>query len=526
MPVNRSEGVHRRALLRAGAALAATGLSAPGLVLGGVGSARAQGARTLRAGIAGYNVINTLDPGKASLIPEFYVIWALFNGLVKFDAKMNIVPDLAESFNVAGDGSLEIKLRQGIKFHDGSACTADDVKFSFERLLDDKFASPNRSKVSAIDKIEIVDPQTLTIHTKEPFAPLLTFLANARTGTQILPRAAVLAAGDDFGKKPIGTGAYRLQEWRPGERVTLAAFDGYFAGAPKISAVDMPLIAEESSGVTALLGGQLDLTSTAPFADVPTLSTNPQIRVLKQAGLNCRFFQLNTRKAPFDDPAFRRAVSMAFDREALVKAVLFGEGVASTSGLIPPSLAYAYGGPKPLCAFDPAKAKAELAKSKYPNGAEGVVLTWAQSWWKRSAEVFVAMVNQTLGTKLTLEVTDANAVFTRLKAGDFQASMWGWLGFIDADEYTYDILHTKGWRNLGGYSNPKLDALLEQARREINRDKRGALYKQAEAMMIEDMPVIPAFCSNVHNLMTTKVSGFVQLPYSNFGDQFAGMELA
>jgi peptide/nickel transport system substrate-binding protein len=438
---------------------------------------------------------------------------------------MNIVPDLAESFKVADDGTLEVKLRRGIKFQDGSACTADDVKFSFERILDDKFASPNRSKVSAIDKIEIVDPLTLRIATKEPFAPLLTFLANARTGTQILPRAAVQAApGDDFGKKPIGTGAYMLKDWRPGERVTLAAFDGYFGGKPKIASIDLPLIAEESSGVTALLGGQIDLTSTAPFADVPTLSTNPQVRVLKQAGLNTRYFQLNTKKAPFDDPAFRRAVSMAFDRDALVKAVLFGEGVAM-SGLIPPSLAYAYGGNRPLCTFDPAKAKAELAKSKYPNGAEGVVLTWAQSWWKRSAEVFVAMVNQTLGTKLTLEVTDANAVFSRLKAGDFQASMWGWLGFIDADEYTYDIVHSKGWRNFAGYSNPKLDALLEQGRREIDRDKRGAIYKEAEAMMIEDMPVIPVFCNNVHNLMTPKVQGFVQLPYSNYGDQFAGMDM-
>jgi peptide/nickel transport system substrate-binding protein len=511
----------RRNVLKSATALGAAGLGAPWLGR----QAYAQSGKTLRAGIAGYNVINTLDPGNASLIPEFYVVWAIFNGLVKFDPKMNIVPDLAESFKLADNGMLEIKLRSGIRFHDGSACTTDDVKFSLERLLDEKFASPNRSKVSAIDKIDIVDPLTLRIATKEPFAPLLTFLANARTGTQILPRAAVTAAGDAFGQKPIGTGGYMLKDWRPGERVTLAAFDNYFGGKPKIAAVDLPLIAEESSGVTALLGGQIDLTSTAPFADVPSLSTNKQIRVLKQAGLNCRYFQLNTRKAPFDDPAFRRALSMAFDREALVKAVLFGEGAASTSGLIPPSLAYAYGGPKPLCTFDPAKAKAELAKSKYPNGAEGTVLTWAQSWWQRSAEVFVAMVNQTLGTKLKLEVTDANAVFTRLKAGDFQASIWGWLGFIDADEYTYDIVHTKGWRNFAGYSNPKLDALLEQGRREINRDKRGAIYKAAEAMMVEDMPIIPAFCSNVHNLMSTKVQGFTQLPYSNYGDQFANMDI-
>lgn len=511
--------LNRRTLLAGAASTAGLGF------YGGFSPSMAQGAKTLRAGITGYNVINTLDPGKASLIPEFYVLWGIFNGLVKFDAKMNVVPDLAESFKVSDDGSLEVKLRAGVKFQDGSNCTTDDVKFTLERLLDEKFASPNRSKVSAIDKIEIIDPLTIRLSTKEAFAPLLTFLANARTGTQILPRAAVMAAqGDDFGKKPIGTGAYMLKEWRPGEKLTLSAFDGYFGGKPKIGTVELPLIAEESSGVTALLGGQIDLTSTAPFADIATLSSNAQVRVQKQPGLNTRFIQINTRKAPFDDPAFRRAVSMAFDREALVKAVLFGEG-AALSGLIPPSLEYAHGGKRALCSFDPARAKAELAKSRYPNGAEGVILTWAQSWWKRSAEVFVAMVNQTLGIKLTLEVTDANAVFTRIKAGDYQASIWGWLGFIDADEYTYDIIHTKGWRNFGGYSNPKVDALLEQGRREINRDKRGAIYKEAEVTMLEDMPVIPLFCNNVHNLSTPKVQGFQQLPYSNYGDQFGAMDI-
>jgi peptide/nickel transport system substrate-binding protein len=151
------------------------------------------------------------------------------------------------------------------------------------------------------------------------------------------------------------------------------------------------------------------------------------------------------------------------------------------------------------------------------------VLTWGQTWWKRIAEVFTAQVNQTLGTKLTVEVTEANTVFQRLRAGDYQASAWGWLGFIDPDEYTYDILHTKGWRNFHGYSNAKLDTMLEAARRELDKTKRGALYKEAEALMIEDMPVLPCFCSNIHNLMAKKVRGFDQLPYSNYGDQFANM---
>jgi peptide/nickel transport system substrate-binding protein len=487
--------------------------------------ALAQAAITLRAGITGYNVINTLDPAKMSLIPEAYVVWAIFNGLMKLDENSNPVPDLAESLNVVDNNTIEFKLRRGVTFQDGSPMTSDDVKFTLERLMDEKTNSPNRSKVSALGRIDVPDAHTVRLVTKEAFAPLLTYLANARTGTQIVPRKAVTAAGDDFGKKPIGTGGYGLRDWRPGERVTLAAHAGYFGGAPKIATIDMPLIAEESSGVTALLGGQIDLTATAPFADIPNLERNATITVMKQPGLNCRFMSLNHRKAPFDDPAFRRACSMAFDRNAMVRAVLFGEGVIS-HGLIPPSIGYAYGGAqRPLCAFDPARAKAELAKSKYPNGAEAEILTWGQTWWKRMAEVFVAQCNQTLGTKFTVQVTEANTVFQRHRSGDYQGSVWGWLGLLDVDEYLYEILHSKGWRNFYGYANPKFDDLVERGRRELDQAKRGAIYREAENVMTEDMPIVPLFVSNVHNLMTKRVQGFKQLPYSNFGDQFAHMTM-
>ena len=116
---------------------------------------------------------------------------------------------------------------------------------------------------------------------------------------------------------------------------------------------------------------------------------------------------------------------MAFDRNAMVRAILFGEGVAS-AGLIPPSLEYAYGGAtRPLTTYNAERAKAELAKSKYKAGQEGVVLTWGQTWWRRIAEVFTAQANQTLGTKLTVEVTEANTVFQRLRSGDYQASALG-----------------------------------------------------------------------------------------------------
>lgn len=522
MPTEGPKGIRRRTVLGAGAAIAVTS-ALPGFVA----PARAA-ADTLRAGITGYNVINTLDPGKHSLIPEAYVVWALFNALLKFNEKMEVVPDLAESFAVKDSTTIGFKLRKGVKFHDGSEMTADDVKFTIERLQNEKYASPNKGKVDAVQAVNIVDPYTVEIVTKQAFAPLLAFLTNARTGTQIVPRKVVEAMGDDaFGRAPVGTGAYKVKGWKANESVTLVAHDGYFVkGQPSVATVEIPLIAEESSGVTALKGGQIDLTSTAPFADVPTLEQDKTLKILRQPGMNCRFISVNHRKPPFDDVHFRRAVSMAFDRNAMVKVVLFGEGVPS-HGLIPPSLAYAYEAkPRETALFNAERAKAELAKSKYASGlGEIPVLTWGSSWWKRIVEVFALQVNQTLGTKFTVEVNEANTVYARQKSGDFQASVWGWLGPVDPDEYIGEILSTKGWRNFYGYSNSKLDELVEQGRAELNLGKRGAIYKQAEDIAIEEAAVLPCFCSNIHNLMTTQVTGFIQLPYSNFGDQFANIKM-
>ncbi len=244
---------------------------------------------------------------------------------------MKPVPDLAESFKVEDDGALTFKLRSGVKFHDGSTLTSDDVRFTFERLLDDNTHSPNKDKVSAISAIETPDPLTVRLHTKQPFAPLLTFLANARTGTQIVPRKAVEADPSGFGRKPVGTGAFKLAEWTPEPGAAVRRASRLFrAGAAEAGArCNTPLIAEETSGVTALLGHQIDLTSTAPFADIPELMKRKEIQVLRQPGLNTRFISLNNRKPPFDDVHFRRAVSLAFDRNVLVRVVLFGEGVAA-----------------------------------------------------------------------------------------------------------------------------------------------------------------------------------------------------
>ncbi len=152
------------------------------------------------------------------------------------------------------------------------------------------------------------------------------------------------------------------------------------------------------------------------------------------------------------------------------------------------------------------------------------MLTWGSGWWKRVAEVITAQVNQTIGTKLKVEVNEANTVFARLKSRDYQCSVWGWPGMIDPDEYSYDLLHTKGWRNFAYYSNPKLDALLTEARQELDPAKRGQMYRESVALdRGHAHPALLLFqCAN---LLAQNVSGFTQLPYSNFGDQFATLDI-
>lgn len=517
--MTRSNSISRRTVLKSGAAA-----STLALVPFWAGAAQAS-CEKLRAGITGYNVINTLDPGQMTLIPEAYMVWGLFNCLLKFDENMNIVPDLAESYEAVSPTVLRFKLHEGVKFHDGVEMTSDDVRFTLERLKDEAFASPHRSKFSSITEIRTPDAYTVEIETAEPFAPMLSYLTNTRTGSQIVPKHILEnGSAEEFAANPVGTGPFKLVHHEPGASLELAAHGEYFQeGFPKVQTVEVPLIAEESAGVTALLGGSIDVTSTAPFADIPQLEKDDRVQVLKQPGTSSRFISLNNAVAPFDDVHFRRALSYAFDRQAMVDVVLFGEGGVA-NGIIPSSISWAATQEKPeLLALDPEKAKAEMEKSKYGPGTEATVLTWGSSWWKRFAEVFVLQVNQVLGVNFKVEVSDSGTVYQRMKNGDVQASVWGWLGLVDPDEYAYEIYHTNGSRNYENYSNPELDKLLEAARKETDLEARGALYRQAEALALEDCPVLPCFSSNVHNLLAPEVEGFVQLPYSAFGAQLSAV---
>lgn len=525
MTTHDSNGIGRRSFLKGTAAAgAATMVTGPMLSRVALGQSRGG---TLRAALLGFGVVNSLDPQKAGLNSDFWVLTTMFNGLVKFGEGMKIVPDLAESWTNPNPTTFVFKLRKGVKFHDGNEMTSDDVKFSLDRVRSEQTKSPNRGKFTAIDNVEAVDKYTVRISTKTPFVPLLTFLTNMPTGSQIISRKAFEKMGEEaFAKAPVGTGAFKFKEWKPGEKLSFVAHKDYFEkGLPYLDAVDIPLIPEEPSGITAILGGQIDLASTAPFADVPKLEKDPNIVVRKTPGLNFRFCALNLTKPPFNDVYLRRALSLATDRQGIVTAALFGEG-SPMWGSIPPAISWAFEKkPRELCVFNPERAKAEFAKSNAKAGLEAKVITWGSSWWKRWTEIFVAQVNQILGVKFSVEVTEANTAFQRFRTNDMEAQCTGWIGRAEADEYIGECFRTGAPRNFNGYSNPEVDKLIDASRQEFDQAKRGELIKKAEDMVVEEMPFIFTMNNNAHNMWTKKVKGFVSLPSQAFGSQFPPVSL-
>lgn len=485
--------------------------------------------KTLRAAMAGFSVINTLDPTKAAVNPEFYIIWGMFNTLVKFDANMKIVPDLATSWSNPDPTTWEFKLRKGVKFHDGSELTADDVVFTFQRIADPKFGSPVRDKMAAVTAVSAVDPYTVQIKTDKPFAPLLTYLTNTRTSTQIVCKKAVLSMGDaQYGRTPVGSGPWKLTDWKPNEKLTFAAHTEYFeAGLPRCAGLEVQLIKDDESAVNALLAGGLDFDNAVPYADTDRLKRLPNVEFSSMPGLNARFVAFNIQRPPFDDVHLRRAISMSIDRDAFVQATVFGQALPS-QGYIPAAISWAYDKEKHAYAhFDPAGAKAELAKSKYGPGTEAVILAFPDSWWKRMAEVFVDMANKVLGTKLTVQFMDARAQFASWMKNDGQAWSDGWIALCDPDEYLYDSFHSTGWRNFAKYSNPEVDKLLDKARQELDRESKGGpLYMQAERLISTDCPSVFLMNTFSNSAWPKTVTGFEHTPYDGFGAQLAATKPA
>jgi peptide/nickel transport system substrate-binding protein len=464
----------RRSLLAA-AALAALAAAAP---------AQAQ---HLRIGLA--EDPDILDPTLARTFVGRIVFASLCDKLFDIDARLNIIPQLATGFTWESPTSLRIALRQGVRFHDGEAMDAEAVKFSLERHLTMQ-ASFRRGEINSMDRVEIIDPATVRIVLKEPFAPFVAQLTD-RAGMIVSPRAAQVA-GADFGRRPVCAGPFRFVERVAQDRIVVEKFDGYWDAANiHLARITFQPIPDSTVRVANLQAGALDMIERVQPLDLPALQRNRNLRTTAADELGYQGITINLANGAgannplARDPRVREALDLAIDRAALNQVVY--EGLFSpTLQAVPPASPYHVAAIRPP-ARDVARARALLREAGVATPVAFSLTVPNSPVDRQVGEVIQAMAREA-GFDVRLNTMEFASSLQAATRGDFEAYYIGWSGRVDPDGNLWTFAHSRGPQNDGKYSSPEADRLLDAARVENDVEKRRAIYEQLFRLLANDRP--------------------------------------
>lgn len=454
----------------------------------------------------------SIDPHFLYVNPNMAYSDHIYGWLAKDDENGMQIPDLAVSWTPLDDTTWEIKLRQGVKFHDGTSFTAEDVVFSFDRIPNvPNNPSPYTGTLKTIASVDIVDPYTIHIKTDVPNPLLITQFP----GIAIVSKKATegrSTADFNSGKAAIGTGPYKFVEYVPGDRLVLERNDEYWGGRPFWDKVTFRIIADDAARVAALLGGDVDLIDFVPPADVPRLRNDPEISVhegpsnyviyVRGVGWNdIPPYVTDKQGNPLDHNPFRdvrvlRAISKAIDRKAIISKVMDGMAVETTQMLPPGSPSY---NPDiPFTKYDPDGARALLAEAGYPDGF-GLTIHCTNDRYVNDTKLCqtIGQMLARVGLDMKVEALPKSVFFDNITPPEMGYSffMAGWGDKLPSA--LWDIMHSYnpemklGVYNESNYSNPEFDRLVQEGRRTFDPEKRRELFQKAMALGIEEHAIIP-----------------------------------
>lgn len=473
----------------------------------------------------------TLDPACASDASSAEYIVEIFSGLLTFDRDLNIVPDIAEKWDVSPDGRIyTFHLRTNALFHDRSRrVTAADFKFSMERALNPKTQSTVgdvylddllgaedfiAGRASEVAGIKVVDENTLELTLKEPNALFLNKLTYPTS--YVVDRNEVKDATcfqGNWTRKPNGTGPFKLKEWQLGQRIVLEPNDAYYL-EPKPSLKKVTYLLGGGSPMTMYENDEIDITGVG-LNDIERVK-DPNNKLNKEymesESLDVFYIGFNTTKPPFDDPKVRRALAMALDRDLLANDILQGL-FAPAEGVLPPGMP-GYNDQLRGIPFDPGGARKLLDEAGGPDLLKDATLLTSGQGASPSdvLEAIIAMWEENLGVKITIEQEEFGSFLRDLDLGNFQMFSLGWIAdYPDPQNFLEIKFYSQSGNNETKYANPQVDKLLEQGRKEQDEDKRFDLYRQAEEIIVQDSPWIPLYHTRAHALIKPWVKGF-QIP--------------
>ena len=453
----------------------------------------------------------TLDPPMFTDVYSNYVSQQIHEGLFQYDFDLKVIPLLAEKLDQPNDTTYVISLRKGIKFHNGEELTADDVKFTYNRVMDPATKSPRSWNLTDVlespDKIEVLDKYMIRITLKAPFGPFLDRLTNG--ALQVLNKKAVEAAGADYAHHPVGTGPFKYVDWKTGEYVTVQRNDDYWGEKPKLDRITFRPIPESNTRLAELESGGIDHLMDIPTEEIERLQREGRFQVATDQAINIYYLARNTQKPPLDDPNVRRAMNYAIDREEIVKTIFAGTGLAAITPLNPNN--WAHNPNVEAYKYDPSKAKELLGQSKY-KGEEIELAMEQKPEQVRVAERIQAQLKENLGIKVNLKPMEWGAFLTYIRSGEnHQMFQLGWSGGPDPDSILFPLFHSKNWGAAGNrafYKNDRVDELLLKAQTTVKQEDRRAMYIEAQDIIAKDAPWLTIRHGINSAAMTPKEQGF------------------
>jgi len=476
---------------------------------------------TLIVGLAAGSIV-TLDPAAYSDRTTETVIRNIFDGLVTRTTDNRVVLELAESYEWIDDQTVEFKLKKGVKFHNGEDLTADDVVFTFERILTQDIGAKRRGFVKEVENVEKVDDYTVRFNLKSPWPVFMQMLVH----NQIVPKDYLTQVGDEeFAKRPVGAGPFRFVEGKLDEQIVLERFDDYYGGADELPPVGPPLldkvifrmIPETSTRVASLLAGEVHIIQNVPAYMVPQFLGNPDVQVKTCMGTRPKFMDLNVTRPPFDDVRVRQALNYAVDAETLLAKVAGGYGII-LPGPLSPANNYADPDLKPY-GYDPEKAKELLAEAGYkPEDISFVIDAYGPY-----VEIAEAVAGQlrALGMDANVRTWEYKVVKPLLLNCERQAFLRDWgdsafdpVGYIEAKWHTRVEGTPLGRGNFSCYSNPEVDALIEAGASEPDPEKRREIYYKMQRLIYEDAPAVFLYVPQEIEAASAKVNNWEPSPDS------------
>ncbi len=448
----------------------------------------------------------SLDPYMTTDMPAMRVMNVIYDTLVTRGDDGSIQPALAESWDIVDDTTYVFHLRQGVKFHNGEEFKASDVAFSFAQIAESPHASSIRATID-FENSKVIDDYTFEMKLSEPFAPILNHLAHGVMS--IVNEKAYTEANGDFSSNPCGTGPYKFVSRAIGDRVDLTANEEYWGGAPAIKNVVWRNIPEVASRSIEVEAGTSDVAIDIQATELDRLEALDGVSIYRNEVSTIYFICFNCQTAPFDNVKVRQAINMAINVQAIYDVVYQGTGKIARAPMS--SVVWAFNDELPEHEYNPEKAKELLAEAGYPDGLDITITTDQNQNRLDTAEMVQAQLSQ-IGCNVTIETMERGAFIEKVIDGSLEMFGLGWSSDTGDPDYSLFASFHSSMMGEGGnmsfYSNPEVDRLLEEGRTNVVPEEREKAYKEAQAIVWDEVPCVFLQCPENLYAYNSNIEGF------------------